>query len=67
MLLPASQAVAVQDQVAVTSIELAVAGGVHWHLGTILHTPHLRRRSITFSYQGVTLSVWYIKNNSHMG
>ena len=42
VLLPASQPVAVEDEVTVSSVELAIRGGIHSHFITILNTPDLK-------------------------
>lgn len=50
VLLAASQPVAVQDEVTVSTIELAVGGGIHRHLVTILNTPDLKTRPQTHTH-----------------
>lgn len=48
VLLPASQSVAVEDEVTVSAIELTIGGGIHRHLFAILDTPDLKARPQLF-------------------
>lgn len=44
VLLARSQAVAVEDEIAVSTVKMTVGGGIHRHLLTVLNAPNLKAR-----------------------
>lgn len=44
VLLTPSQAVAVEDEITVSTIKMTIGGGIHRHLLTVLNTPNLKAR-----------------------